>query len=593
MAKVIGIDLGTTNSVCAVLDGGESRVVISEEGGRVTPSVVGFAKDGSRFVGDIAKRQLLINPEATIHSIKRFIGKSMDEVQDQIVQVHYSLVPNEKNMASVEVNGTLYTPQELSALVLEKIKRAAENFLGEDITEAVITVPAYFTDSQRQATKDAGTIAGLDVLRIINEPTAAALAYVHARKGSAQIAVYDWGGGTFDISLLRVDSDIAEVLSTRGNNVLGGSDVDQTIVDWLATQFQADTGIDVSTDNVVMQRLRDAAERAKIELSSTTTTAIHLPFLVSDETGPKHLQATLTRAEFEAMAKHLFDETISECKRALLDAQLSPNDIEEVIMVGGSSRIPHIQGMVEQLFGRPLNKSFHPDEVVAIGAAVQASILGGETKAVTLLDVTNFSLGIEVEGRRMATLIPKNTTIPTEATQLVSTVQENQATVKIHVLQGEGTSAHENVSLGQFELHNVQPGARGEPRIQVRFAIDSSGIVRVSAEDARTGVSDELEISSPIGMSQSEIEVMQDGLYGSDEPKDGESVIDGLLDDINIHISSLEAKLITKGDELDQAIVGSVRRTIEQAQSRLSSTDEAELKAMVQTLEEHAALFSS
>jgi molecular chaperone DnaK len=590
MAKVIGIDLGTTNSVCAVLDGGESRVVISEEGGRVTPSVVGFAKDGSRFVGDIAKRQLLINPEATIHSIKRFIGKSMDEIQDQMVQVHYKLVPNEHNMASVEVEGKLYSPQELSAMVLQKIKHAAENFLGETISEAVITVPAYFTDSQRQATKDAGTIAGLDVLRIINEPTAAALAYVHARKGSARIAVYDWGGGTFDISLLRVDSDIAEVLSTRGNNVLGGSDVDQTIVDWLAKQFQTETGVDVTNDNIVMQRLRDAAERAKVELSSTTTTAIHLPFLISNETGPKHLQATLTRPEFEAMAKHLFDETIAECKQAMTDAQLSPNDIEEVIMVGGSSRIPHIQEMVQQLFGRKLNKSFHPDEVVAIGAAVQASILGGETKAVTLLDVTNFSLGIEVEGRRMATLIPKNTTIPTEAAQLVSTVQENQDTVKIHVLQGESTDANDNVSLGQFELHNVQPGSRGEPRIQVQFAIDSSGIVRVSAEDTRTGVSDEIQISSPIGMSQSELEIMQDGL---DSANTSGSTLDGLIDDINIHISSLEAKLITKGDDLDQAIVDSVHRTIEQAQNCLTSSDEGELNSMLQTLEEHAGLFSA
>ena len=336
MAKVIGIDLGTTNSVCAVLESGEPRVVISEEGGRVTPSVVGFAKDGSRFVGDIAKRQLLINPSATIHSIKRFIGKSMDEVGDQIGQVHYSLVPNEKGMASVDVEGNLYTPQELCALILQKIKRAAQDYLGEDVTEAVITVPAYFTDSQRQATKDAGTIAGLDVLRIINEPTAAALAYVHARQGSAKIAVYDWGGGTFDVSLLQVDADIAEVLSTRGNNVLGGSDVDQTIVTWLAGQFQEETGIDVTGDNVVMQRLRDAAERAKIELSSTTSTAIHLPFLVSDESGPQHLQTTLTRETFEQLAMHLFKETIDACKQASQDAALQPSDIDEIIMVGGS-----------------------------------------------------------------------------------------------------------------------------------------------------------------------------------------------------------------------------------------------------------------
>jgi len=588
MAKVIGIDLGTTNSVCAVLESGEPRVVISEEGGRVTPSVVGFAKDGSRFVGDIAKRQLLINPAATIHSIKRFIGKSMDEVQDQVEQVHYTLAPNEKGMVSVEVDGEFYTPQELCALILQKIKRAAQNYLGEDVTEAVITVPAYFTDSQRQATKDAGTIAGLDVLRIINEPTAAALAYVHARKGRAKIAVYDWGGGTFDVSLLQVDADIAEVLSTRGNNVLGGGDVDQAIVTFLAGEFKTETGIDVTTDNVVMQRLRDAAERAKIELSSTTTTAIHLPFLVSDETGPKHLQTTLTRDHFEALAMHLFTETIDECKQALVDAHLQSSDIDEIIMVGGSSRIPLIQTMVNDLFGRPLNKSFHPDEVVAIGAAVQASILGGETKAVTLLDVTNFSLGIEVEGRRMATLIPKNTTIPTESTQLVSTVQENQSTVKIHILQGESTDAADNVSLGQFELHNVQPGARGEPRIQVNFAIDSSGIVRVSAEDNRSGVSDEIEIASPIGMSQSEIEVMQGEISGSTS---GDSENDGLVDDINILVSSLEAKLITKGDDMDPALVESVKRSIEQATNVINSSDEAELRDALDNLENHQNLF--
>jgi len=591
MAKVIGIDLGTTNSVCAVIESGESKVIISEEGGRVTPSVVGFAKDGTRFVGDIAKRQLLINPSATVHSLKRFIGKTMEEVADQVPLVHYALSKDEKGMAAIEVEGKLYTPQELSALILQKIKNAAESYLEESVTEAVITVPAYFTDSQRQATKDAGIIAGLDVLRIINEPTAAALAYVHERKGNAQIAVYDWGGGTFDISLLRVDSDIAEVLSTRGNNVLGGADVDQTIVKWLSKQFLDETGIDVTGDSVVMQRLRDAAERAKIELSSTTSTEVHLPFLTADETGPKHLQAVLTRADFEGMAQPLFDATIAECQQAMEDAKIKPGDIDEVIMVGGSSRIPKIQDMVVELFGRPLNKSLHPDEVVAIGAAVQASILGGETKAVTLLDVTNFSLGIEVEGRQMATLIPKNTTIPTEASQLVSTVTENQSTVKIHVLQGESRSAKENVSLGQFELHNIQPGSRGEPRIQVHFNIDSSGIVRVNAEDTRTGVSDEIQIASPVGMSKSEIEGIQASL--NTMPSDEDDDVSILRDDINIHISSLEAKLITKGDETDSAIVESVKNTLEKARETLKSDSPEELQTTIKNLEEHAALFSS
>ena len=589
MAKVIGIDLGTTNSVCAVIDGGEAKVVISEEGGRVTPSVVGFAKDGTRFVGDIAKRQLLINPNATVHSLKRFIGRNFADVSDQVKLVHYQVTSDDKEMAVVEVEGKQYTPKELSALILQKIKRAAEAYLEEPITEAVITVPAYFTDSQRQATKDAGIIAGLDVLRIINEPTAAALAYVHQRKGAAQIAVYDWGGGTFDISLLQVDSDIAEVLSTRGNNVLGGGDVDQAVVSWLVKTFQDDTGVDVSNDSVVMQRLRDAAERAKIELSSTTSTEVHLPFLTADETGPKHLQATLTRDHFEGLAQHLFDSTIDECKRAMEDAGVKPGDVDEIIMVGGSSRIPKIQDMVETLFGRPLNRSLHPDEVVAIGAAVQASILGGETKAVTLLDVTNFSLGIEVEGRRMATLIPKNTTIPTEASQLVSTVTENQSTVKIHVLQGESRSATENVSLGQFELHNIQPGARGEPRVHVNFNIDSSGIVRVSAEDTRTGVSDEIEIASPIGMTKAELDEIQANLNAT--ITDDESSVDALRDDINIHISSLEAKLITKGDELDDAIIQSVNNTIAKARGVLESDDEGTLSGAIEDLENHAALF--
>ena len=586
MAKVIGIDLGTTNSVCAILEGGEAKVVISEEGGRVTPSVVGFAKDGTRFVGDIAKRQLLINPGATIHSLKRFIGRTFEEASDQIKLVHYEIAEGENAMAAINVEGKLYTPQEISALILQKLKRAAEIFLEESITEAVITVPAYFTDSQRQATKDAGIIAGLDVLRIINEPTAAALAYVHQRKGKARIAVYDWGGGTFDISLLQVDADIAEVLSTRGSNILGGADVDQAMVDWLSKQFLDETGLDITGDSVVMQRLRDAAERAKIELSSTTSTEIHLPFLTADESGPKHLQTSLTRVQFEALAMHLFENTISECKTAIADANISPGDVDEVIMVGGSSRIPKVQQMVEALFGRPLNKSLHPDEVVAIGAAVQASILGGETKAVTLLDVTNFSLGIEVEGQRMATLIPKNTTIPTETTQLVSTVQENQSTVKIHVLQGESKDAKDNVSLGQFELHNIQPGERGEPRIQVHFNIDSSGIVRVSAEDARTGVSDEVLISSPIGMSKAEIEGIQATLNPDAAPD-----VDALRDDINIHISSIEAKLITKGDSLDEAIIASVNKTIEKARSAGESDDQDHLASALQELKQHSDLF--
>ena len=591
MGKIIGIDLGTTNSVCGIMEGGEARIVVSEEGGRVTPTVVGFSKDGSRFVGDIAKRQLLINPEATIHSIKRFIGKSFDEVEEQIPLVHYSVVPNDKNMASVQVNDKIITTQEISAFVLQKIKRAAENYLGEPVSEAVITVPAYFTDSQRQATKDAGTIAGLDVLRVINEPTAAALAYVHQRKDSARIAVYDWGGGTFDISILKVSEDIAEVLSTRGNNVLGGADVDTALVHWMVGLFKEETGIDVSTDNIVMQRLRDAAERAKIELTSTTSTQIHLPFLVSDESGPKHLQASLTRDNFESLAKHLFVETIEECKEAMKDANIETGDIDEVIMVGGSSRIPMVQTMVGELFGKPLNKSFHPDEVVAIGAAIQGSILGGDTKAVTLLDVTNFSLGIKVEGDRMAVLIPKNTTIPTETTRLVSTVQDDQETVKIHILQGESDSAGENVSLGEFELHNIPAGPRGGPRIEVAFSIDTSGIVTVTAKDTRTGVSDQILIESPIGMSERELSDMQSSI--DPNAAEGDELGDDLSDDLSIQISSVEAKMLIKGDALDPAIRQSIENTLATAKKVLESGTSDERQSSIDSLKDHAGLFPS
>jgi molecular chaperone DnaK len=510
MGKVIGIDLGTTNSVCAYIDRRDPVVIINAEGGRVTPSVVGISKNGERFVGDIAKRQLLINPDATIHSIKRFIGRRFDEVQDDLPLVQYTVVATRNGDCGVQIGDRTYLPQEIAAMTLQKLRKSAEDFLGEQVTEAVITVPAYFTDRQRQATKDAGTIAGLDVLRIINEPTAAALAYVHNRRRSSTIAVYDFGGGTFDISILEVDRDLAEVRSTRGNNRLGGADIDRRIVDWLLEQFRNEHGIDVSDDKVVLQRLRDAAERAKLELSSAPETDIHLPFLLADASGPKHLQCTLSRVTFEALAQDLFDQTLDECRNALADCRLTPADVDEIILVGGSSRIPKVQQMVRDLFGRPLNKSFNPDEVVAVGAAIQAGILEGDVKAVTLLDVTNFSLGIEVEGRRCARLIPKNTTIPTQKTQLVSTVVDNQQTVKIHILQGESANALDNVSLGEFELQGIEPAPRGVPRIQVKFAIDSNGIVQVSARDVRSGVSNQVTIQAPTGLSQMELEDMRD-----------------------------------------------------------------------------------
>ncbi len=506
MGKVVGIDLGTTNSVCAYMDNAEPRVIINEEGGRVTPSVVGFSKSGERFVGDIAKRQMLINPDATVHSMKRFMGRRYRDARSDLKLVNYKIVETNTGDCGVEIQNRVYSPQEISAMILQKIRKAGEDFLGEAVTEAVITVPAYFTDRQRQATKDAGVIAGLDVLRIINEPTAAALAYVHQRRKASTIAIYDFGGGTFDISLLEVDRDLAEVRATRGNNTLGGADIDRRIVEWLLEQFRKEHGIDLEDDRVVMQRLQDAAERAKLELSSAMTTEIHLPFLVADDAGPKHLQSTLTRVQFENLAGSLFQQTIEECKQALTDARISVDQIDEIIMVGGSSRIPRVQELVRELFNKPLNKGFNPDEVVAIGAAIQGGILEGEVKAVTLLDVTNFSLGIETEGGRFAKLIPKNTTIPTQKHQLVSTVVDNQKTVRIHVLQGESVNAKENVSLGEFELQNIQPAPRGVPRIEVKFAIDANGIVNVSAHDLRTGVKDEITIEAPTGLSQKEIE---------------------------------------------------------------------------------------
>ena len=530
MGKVIGIDLGTTNSVCAFLDQNEPKIIINEEGGRVTPSVVGFSKTGERFVGDIAKRQMLINPDATVHW-----GADVIKVE----------APS--GDCGVEIGGRVYSPQEISAMVLQKIRKSAEDYLGETVAEAVITVPAYYTDRQRQATRDAGTIAGLEVLRIINEPTAAALAYVHNRKKASTIAVFDFGGGTFDISLLEVDRDIAEVRATRGNNTLGGADIDRVIVDWLMEQFQREHGVDIGEDKIALQRMAEASERAKLELSIATSTNIHLPFLVADAGGPKHLQATLTRATFESLAEPLFQKAIEECKRVLTDARMDVTNLDEVILVGGSSRIPRVQELVRNLFRVPLNKSFNPDEVVAIGAALQAGILEGEVKAVTLLDVTAFSLGIETEGRKFAKLIPKNTTIPAQKTQLVSTVVENQRTVKIHVLQGESADARENVSLGEFELGNIPPAARGAPRIQVKFAIDAK---------------DQITIEAPTGLTEREIQRMREEAAMSYQQEREADEIKDLRHQVERQLVSLESFLrdrrgmLHKNDifEIEQAL---------------------------------------
>ncbi|MEC8423917.1 MAG: molecular chaperone DnaK, partial [Myxococcota bacterium] len=543
MGTIIGIDLGTTNSACAFMDRGDPKVIINEEGGRVTPSVVGFAEDGERFVGDIAKRQLLINPEATVNGIKRFMGRRHSDCGEDRERVQYNVVEGRNGDVAVRVGDRDWSPQELSAMILQKLKKSAEDFLGETVTEAVITVPAYFTDRQRQATRDAGTIAGLDVLRIINEPTAAALAYVHDKRAKSTIAVYDFGGGTFDISLLEVDRDIAEVRATRGNNTLGGADIDRVVVGWLLEQFQRQHDLDVSGDRIVMQRLRDAAERAKLELSQANATDIHLPFLVADADGPKHLQATLPRSTFEGLIGPIVQRTVDECERALQESGLSIDDVDEVIMVGGSSRIPLVQDGVRKLFGKPLNKGFNPDEVVAIGAAIQAGILEGDVKSVTLLDVTNFSLGIEVAGGRFARLIPKNSTIPAQKGQLVSTVVDNQRTVKVHVLQGENPNARDNVSLGEFELRNIQPAPKGEPRIRVRFSIDANGIVNVEAQDTRTGLTEQITIDAPTGLSREEVSEMRAEAEDAAKEQGEAKAVRGLRSEIEQQLVALETFL--------------------------------------------------
>ncbi|MCO4771175.1 MAG: molecular chaperone DnaK [Deltaproteobacteria bacterium] len=544
MGKIIGIDLGTTNSVACYIEHGEPRVIINEEGARLTPSIVGFSKDGDRFVGDIAKRQLLMYPENTIHSIKRFMGRRVGEVRSEASKVAYAVVDLGEEKVGVEVGGKAYTPQQISAFILQKVKKSAEDFLGEPVEQAVVTVPAYFDDRQRQATKDAGRIAGLDVLRIINEPTAAALAYTIRRKKAATIAVYDFGGGTFDISILDVDADVAEVRATAGNNHLGGNDIDNRLVDWLASEFKKANGIDISQDRMVRQRLLEAAEKAKMDLSTAMETEIHLPFLTADESGPKHLQTVLSRAAFEFLVEDLLRLTIDECSKALSESRLAPSQINEVIMVGGSSRIPKVQEMVKQLFiGCPLNKSFNPDEVVAVGAAVQAGMLGGSVQDVTLLDVTNFSLGIEVEGRRYARLIPKGSTVPVVRSQMVSTVVDNQKTVKIHVLQGEEQLAKDNISLGDFELTEIQAAPRGVPRVEVTFTIDTDGIVNVAAKDKLTGASQGLTIHSPSGMSQKAIDDARAELEAMEEADDFTREMQDLRNRVEKQLFGLESFL--------------------------------------------------
>ncbi|MCI5072992.1 molecular chaperone DnaK [bacterium] len=508
MSKIIGIDLGTTNSVVAIMEGGETKIIPNEEGGRTTPSVVAFLKDGNRAVGQVAKRQAVTNPEKTIYSAKRFMGRRFSEVGDEKDVVPYKVAEGDNGMAVIEIDGKNYTPQEISAMVLQKLKKAAEDYLGTTVTEAVITVPAYFNDSQRQATKDAGKIAGLDVKRIINEPTAAALAYGMDKKKDQVVAVYDFGGGTFDVSILEVGDKVVEVKSTNGDTHLGGDNVDEAIIKWLAEEFKKDQGVDVSKDKMVMQRLKEAAEKAKIELSTVMETEINLPFLTADASGPKHLNVKLSRSQFEKLVGDIIDGTKQPCIQALKDAGLKAGDIDEVILVGGSTRIPMVQNIVKDIFGKEGAKTVNPDEVVASGAAVQGGVLAGDVKDVLLLDVTPLSLGIETLGGVATKLIEKNSTIPIKKSETFSTAADNQTSVDIHVLQGEREMASGNRTLGRFQLGDIPPAPRGTPQIEVTFDIDANGIVNVSAKDKATGKEQKITISNSSGLSEEEVEKM-------------------------------------------------------------------------------------
>jgi molecular chaperone DnaK len=581
MAKIIGIDLGTTNSCVAVLEGGEPKVIPNEEGARTTPSIVAFSKTGERLVGQVAKRQAITNPENTIFSIKRFMGRRYNEVNDEMKMVPYKVVQQGDHVA-ISVQGKEYTPPEISAMILQKLKKSAEAYLGETVTEAVITVPAYFNDAQRQATKDAGKIAGLDVKRIVNEPTAAALAYGLDKKKDETIAVYDFGGGTFDISILEVGEGVIEVKSTNGDTHLGGDNLDQRIVDWLIAEFKKDEGLDLTSkgNEMALQRLKDAAEKAKIELSTTLETEINLPFITADATGPKHLVKKLTRAHLESLVDDLLNKSLEPCKKAMADAGVTAKDIDEVVLVGGQTRMPKIQELVKQLFGKDPHRGVNPDEVVAIGAAVQAGVLAGEVKDLLLLDVTPLTLSIETNGGVATVMIARNTTIPTKKTDTFSTAADNQTEAEVHVLQGESPIAARNRTLGKFKLAGIIPAPRGVPQIEVTYDIDANGILNVTAKDNATGKDTRITITSSSGLSKDEVEKMAkeaESHAAEDKAKREEIEARNSLDSL---VYNIEKMLKDAGEKVAGSDKTDVESALAEAKSTLAGTPSAEeLKA--------------